>query len=150
MHNRCLLVDVLNQLEGWNALDSWGVYRHLHQSEKCVKTHEILALAADVLDADGWCQLANSYPSGERCASSAVLEVACVARGDWQRALAVLERHLGESTIRWNDTPGRTKEEVTSTLRMVAAMERMRVAKTVDQSPDRPASVAPISVPSLV
>lgn len=76
---------------------------------------DVLDAAADLLDRDGWCQGTGHMPSGQRCVENALDSIDPFS-SDPSRALY---RVVGP-VVTWNDTPGRTQEEVTSTLRRVA------------------------------
>lgn len=80
--------------------------------------HAILWDAAGYIEEHGWCQ--HDHKSGERvCAIGAISEVA-----KWDvmvDALRVFSAHIGTNLIpTWNDTPGRTQEEVVLALRGAA------------------------------
>jgi len=104
---------------------------------------EVLDAAADLIDREGWNQGnggACTIIDGS-CAATAVHKAVVRALPDptitelWERidaSLAALVSALGgddNSAIwAWNDTPGRTKDEVTAMLRAVAAT--LRVAES--------------------
>ncbi len=88
-----------------------------------VTTREVLDRAAGVLEERGWCQHSFFHRDGRVCAVGA-LAVACEqihaprsVRGDAIYVLAALT-HC-DPTV-WNDTGGRTKEEVVGLLREAA------------------------------
>ena len=83
---------------------------------------EILADAADHVEHRGWFQISPPYRVGEdpQCALSAIWKcldsvhqgVRCLT------AERALQKEIGDlPIITWNDTPGRTREEVAATLR---------------------------------
>lgn len=87
-------------------------------------THEVLVAARNLLEREGWVQRRGVTENG-RCAVGATGCVAGLtpescpvgafdAFREANNALAVVLRERGESArvVDWNDTPGRTKEEV--------------------------------------
>ena len=89
---------------------------------------EILERAANELDRSGWCQRISRNTAGQMCAEYA-LSYVCgepfVHQLHYQRARWMLLGHIGfprlvSSLTRWNDAPGRTKEEVTAAMREAA------------------------------
>lgn len=100
-----------------------------------------LELAADILDTTGWCQN-RGYHDGKRCVSSAIgaaaIELTSGERwADFQGMAYTVMLHTvrdahkavyrvtGDELAAWNDTPGRTVEEVVATLRKAAARARI-------------------------
>ena len=88
-----------------------------------------LRAAADVLRRDGWTQeLFINQVSGCPCVAGALLDVAGYR---WHNAIERLGAHLGIGTsplavYRWNDTTGRTADEVIAALEAAAdAADRM-------------------------
>ncbi len=81
----------------------------------------VIDTAVDLLATGGWVQGTLETSDGRHCAHGAVLATACTP-GDAFLWRAVM-RH-GWLTVRWNDTPGRTADEVSerlATLRDVTA-----------------------------
>jgi hypothetical protein len=95
---------------------------------------DVLDDAADLLEREGWIQgdlwRRDSY--GGRCALGAICDAALDNRN--VRVAAARAVLGGSSTylVDWNDTPGRTKQEVLDAFRAAAKQERMR--------PETPAS----------
>jgi hypothetical protein len=100
---------------------------------------EVLNTAADLLERDGWTQK-RMYDDGTRCMVGAML---CAATGieSYVRMSDFTEDQLnvyqeGRQTVvellgsfmltGWNDTPGRTQEEVVQVLRDAAVKWRMK------------------------
>ena len=86
---------------------------------------EILARAAELVE-EQWGQGDSSqiFPSGGHCANSAMVfasERGSATESTERAALSALKNELGvfwtEGIWRWNDAPGRTKEEVAAALR---------------------------------
>ena len=106
--------------------------KKLGEPEILDEVGKILLDAADYIERKGWCQRVNSNIGGEVCAWGAiaiVLEVSPdfhVLTHTEQRALVKLVDYLGGGVrlvgeiVRWNDTPGRTKEQVVAALRAAA------------------------------
>lgn len=96
-----------------------------------MKTHELLSKAAVVLGERGWCQHALEDDDGRVCLVGAIsyahngtsyLTTDGTKGMHWGAAVGVLMDRLGTATLgRWNDTPGRTKEEVIALLKNSAA-----------------------------
>jgi hypothetical protein len=86
-----------------------------------------LRAAADLLEHEGWTQgQFQDEETGCRCAAGA-LEAAAEEEisGRWLDGIAALTQQLGISPgpislYRWNDTPGRTADEVIAALRAAA------------------------------
>lgn len=96
-----------------------------------MKPSEVLDKAADKLESGEWAWRQGSYGSWgkhqpyELCASEALWYAAVGLQGSnwttWSNVIAAMKDHLqGPSIIKWNDTLGRTKEEVISTMRAAA------------------------------
>jgi hypothetical protein len=85
-----------------------------------VTTSEILNGAADLIESKGWRQgLACNSPLGLLCVGEALDEVAGDGAYIDRRITSALLPY-GSSVVEWNDTPGRTKEEVIQALRAAA------------------------------
>lgn len=89
---------------------------------------QILLKAADILETHGWCQKSfGDYHHGF-CAIGAIRAVTAqpwdkvgITDPDGRRAAMKLYRNIrGQTIALWNDTYGRTKEEVIAKLREVA------------------------------
>ncbi len=83
---------------------------------------EVARKAADLLKRDGWCQGRSEGPNGERCLVAA-LSVAGwrSTRMAWRRVFEAIRQEAGAPSLTdWNDTPGRTADEVIALLRQVA------------------------------
>jgi hypothetical protein len=90
---------------------------------------DFLDRAAEVIEAEGWwgheilTHRPNAAMSGH-CALTALATPLCEAgrngRETYIKARRLLARECGGSVITWNDTPGRTAEEVIDKLRTVA------------------------------
>src|SRR5690348_15593602 len=105
---------------------------------------EVLERAADKIERDGWGQASASSdtrPNGPGCALNALAAVSEVPdiyynKGAvaWEAAVSAMARALGSeddtrrSIWHWNDAAGRTKDEVTSVMRAVAAS--LKAART--------------------
>jgi hypothetical protein len=96
---------------------------------------ETLDAAADYIEKHGWMPNgARMFPcgaGGPLCAANAIVDV--TQEAEITPALDALGRALGgsgcDAIFRWNDAPGRTKEEVVALLRAVACTERAREIK---------------------
>jgi hypothetical protein len=73
-----------------------------------------LLAAADYIEQHGWCQHIGKI-NGHVCASVALNMVGC-PNMSW----LALTHLVGRSIPRWNDAPGRTKEEVVAAMRKAA------------------------------
>lgn len=88
-------------------------------------TKEVFAAAADVLERDGWCQ-GSMYRADEdgriigRCLLGAVRQAA-KTYDDYVFAGDLLVDLLDRAPSTWNDTPGRTADEVIAKLREFAS-----------------------------
>jgi hypothetical protein len=80
---------------------------------------EVLAKAADLIEARGWIQQEFETPHGV-CALGAMQRITYgfeIRMECEDRARLALETEIGEAITIWNDAPGRTKEEVVTALR---------------------------------
>lgn len=91
---------------------------------------EILDRAANLLDRDGWIQGHLCGHDGEHCALGGILDVT-TNDDPYAQAVDAVERVLGGALDVWNDAPERTKDEVTSTMRSVAAVLRAAATESV-------------------
>ncbi|SRR6266567_3174054 len=74
--------------------------------------------AADLIEKVGWAQGHWRRPTGEICADEALIVVCKVAPLElFDSLVSNLERELGLDLRLFNDTPGRTKEQVLAALR---------------------------------
>jgi hypothetical protein len=122
---------------------------------------EIYSKAADLIDQEGWAFEASRTQDGKRCATTAVNDAAGRETGDvspdlfepfvvWLRANRPDQLTWAESRVdtctcevctarrtgiyfvqHWNDTDGRTAEQVVSALRDFAASPLARAMKTL-------------------
>lgn len=77
---------------------------------------DVLDDAADYIEKYGWTQGALQLDTGEVCAMGAISRCATDALPGW--AFKSLSRYLDRQIIpKWNDQPGRTKQEVLDALR---------------------------------
>lgn len=85
--------------------------------------------AADYIEAHGWCQNAMESPCGKVCLEGAIRRANGITLrtlneilldGPAWLALNVMWRYLGTEPHRFNDTPGRTAEQVRQALRECA------------------------------
>jgi hypothetical protein len=87
---------------------------------------DVLNVAADLIERDGWCQGYFTDPLGRRCVDGAICATSTMLPTthwtDRAAARSALLLWLGERHIDWNDAPGRTQAEVVAALR--AAAER--------------------------
>lgn len=92
---------------------------------------EYFLKAAEIIEEKGWCQHAYTGMLGEVCLSEALKRAAAEINPDntfqFISELTKVEmefsKHIDSaswSTVRWNDQPGLTKENVLSKLREVA------------------------------
>ena len=87
---------------------------------------QLLLEAADILERRGWCQKHLIDVRGRMCTVGAMTSVWDI-EADWD--MSVVSEAQDELTkvvgplVEWNDTKGRTKEEVLKTLRYVARLE---------------------------
>ena len=99
-----------------------------------MNVHETLDAAADYIERHGWFSHLYGSPSNDfasLCMGNAI--GACASHDVHVEAYAAVIRALGctdpvkhQVIWRWNDAPGRTKEEVVAMLRAVAMSERAR------------------------
>ncbi len=83
---------------------------------------QILLEAAEELDRSGWCQGLMFDTEGRRCAAGAMAAVWAALLGrpsDCSKAESAMCAVVGP-IAQWNDSPGRTKEEVQEMMRFVA------------------------------
>jgi hypothetical protein len=82
-------------------------------------TAKILYDAADLIDANGWCQREMKSNQGCYCAMGAINAVTLtpLRHPAWD---AVREEIFGGSISSWNDHPDRTVDQVTTALRNAA------------------------------
>jgi len=85
----------------------------------------LLLEAADYIEKNGWCQkMAYQHSSNGMTSSCAIWALVLMRKGDfknWDIAVNRLSTYTEDGNIpNWNDTPGRTKEEVVSALREAA------------------------------
>lgn len=93
---------------------------------------EVLEAAAVWVDHEGFVQFTNER-DGLLCTQGAVTALAMRLIPNWSQCMPVLElavsatsEYVGMTLVTWNDTPGRTKDEVVSALR--GAAEELRAA----------------------
>lgn len=98
------------------------------------ETARDLENAATLLREMGWCQGSMTNGAGCHCAMGAL---AVICEGEWtprwDEAREALYRQFGgrhaiPSLVEWNDTPGRTAEEVISALEAAASLTRSRAS----------------------
>ena len=75
-----------------------------------------LLRAADYIDEHGWCQHTGSREDGSVCIAIAFTLVSTRPTD----ACIVFGGYVKDGCARWNDAPGRTKDEVLKTLRSAA------------------------------
>jgi len=77
-----------------------------------------LRLAADLLERDGWAQGTYQSDDGQRCVMGALLDVA----GDINFSVhkSIFKQVAGKYPLSYNDSPGRTAEQVITALRAAA------------------------------
>lgn len=81
-------------------------------------TADVLREAARILEMDGWAQGVNALRGSAICAGMAIDQAAVRLGGTNSPATVAFCSAIGSNDIiGWNDTPGRTAEEVTATLR---------------------------------
>jgi hypothetical protein len=95
----------------------------LKESFKAIK--ENLQAAAAIIRERGWCQNQGSDADGGCCLARALGEAERATGATGEFVLAAMScmhiRSLGiKDAIKWNDTPGRTKEEVLELLERAA------------------------------
>jgi len=102
-----------------------------------MRADEVLDAAADLIDRDGWIQVGGFRETGARyprCVITAIRDVQQLLPHECDKtgALDAFSSAVGTipviSAYRWNDEPGRTKDEVMAMLRAVAAT--LRAAKS--------------------
>ena len=75
---------------------------------------------SEKIERDGWCQGEFVSSDGRVCATRAVYS-SLGSREEGDSFLMAVTRRLEKSLIHWNDTQGRTKEEVIALLKEVEA-----------------------------
>lgn len=95
-------------------------------SSSTTPVRAILQGARDMLSTRGWCQRSFRNEQGERCLAGAIGQFARDTQGEqwpWAatNAQEVVIAKLGKCLIKWNDTDGRTKEQVLGLLDEVIA-----------------------------
>lgn len=88
---------------------------------------KLLLRAADVIEAQGWCQKFVGSRDGKVCLEGALMvaygksptELIEASRVPMEASRRV-RRAVGTDAFRWNDEKGRTKDEVVAKLRAVA------------------------------
>jgi len=87
---------------------------------------EHLAKARELLEEKGWCQGTLRDEQGRLCVTGAII----VSSGGYPRLAYkmtdILSKKLGEDLTHWNDTFGRTKEEVIALLKEAEASAATR------------------------
>jgi hypothetical protein len=112
---------------------------------------EIYSRAADYIEKHGWRQHSFGGSNGQSaCLMGALLVTTGDILGkDFRFACAVLkESAIGPFLTRWNDTPGRTKEEVIAFLREQAVKAGLSVPAThIIEIPEPQPLEIPVEVP---
>lgn len=102
-----------------------------------MKAYEILNKAADLLETNGWCHGYYKDMDGNLCAAGATYEADHSGSVDADHVLleyVSTQRDIPWPSVEaWNDTPGRTPEEVIEAMRAAAVIEQARTEK-VEQS----------------
>lgn len=80
---------------------------------------KLLLKAAVYLEEIGWCQNTFGY-EGPRCAIGVLITMNHSNDHIYQTARDRLRAIVGKDIMSWNDTPGRTKEEVIAKIRAAA------------------------------
>lgn len=75
---------------------------------------------ADSLEKHGWCQGTMFGVDSKRCLAGGAIYVDSLDSLKLLSSYLKLDPHCLSLLIKWNDTPGRTKEEVINTLRSAA------------------------------
>lgn len=103
-----------------------------HTPAKMDEPCRLMLSAASIIERDGWCQNSMTSPSGQVCLEGALLRAYGVKFDHHTGAsqmppnavfdvlMTIKNRLGGTRPFDWNDTPGRTKEEVVTKLRAVA------------------------------
>jgi hypothetical protein len=76
---------------------------------------EVLKKTREILVRDGWCQYVWNNQSGEHCLYDAV-SMASPCDVDEYVAVQIIQGLVGGNIIKWNDKPGRAKDEVLGVL----------------------------------
>ena len=87
-----------------------------------------MILPSDVLRRDGWCQGTGTDRAGRHCAGGAIGGAFSISEVDAFAAFHTAAVKEQPFLSRWNDTPGRTKEEVITLLEKVEYKLGLRVA----------------------
>lgn len=96
-----------------------------------------MILPSDVLRRDGWCQGSWGLEDGRTCLDGALIRADLSFQMNWAMQNACDVATVGGRTyifgerIVWNDTPGRTKEEVIALLEKVEYKLGLRVLDPV-------------------
>lgn len=82
---------------------------------------DVLLKAASIVE-QGWCQGTSIDSQGRHCALGAIAAATAELGGAalFLPTVAVLVLHVGGSAVAWNDTPGRTADEVANAMRKAA------------------------------
>lgn len=109
-------------------------------------TRKLAGLAADYIEKHGWCQ-ALAFRKDAACLLYAIHKAAAGAgeiAGSLRHELA---HRLCKGLVEWNDTPGRTKEEVIALLREYATPAPLSPESPIwtDPAPEEP---NPVKVPA--
>lgn len=102
----------------------------LTETNQTTTSADVLDLAATMLERDGWCQGEPSTDDGARCAATALNDAANQLAGpDYADPLMATyiaaETHVNcMDLVTWNDTAGRTRDQVTAAFRAAAARLR--------------------------
>ena len=80
---------------------------------------QILLDAANLLEAEGWCQHTLMDKENRRCILGAIYYQSC-SQSLQIEAHSRMVKYLGCDVDIWNDAPGRTKEEAVAALRSAA------------------------------
>ncbi|HEX8106741.1 MAG TPA: hypothetical protein VF516_03385 [Kofleriaceae bacterium] len=79
---------------------------------------KLLLKMADVIETRGHCQHLAEDSKGRVCIVGATNYTGTIK--GWCEVIDRMERAMGQRFIEWNNTPGRTKEEVVAKLRAIA------------------------------
>jgi hypothetical protein len=92
----------------------------LWDSRKDSTRYRVLNLAANIIEAEGWCQASTAHRTGTRgyclviAVYAAAKRVGISVDSEWFK---VLRQIVGGCPVDWNNAFGRTKEEVVGVLR---------------------------------
>lgn len=81
---------------------------------------EVLLKAADLIESDGWCQGHLSLQTGEHCMLGAILVVDPVLAHGLRSLQSLVSERYGMTPFEYNDTYGRTAQEVIDILKEAA------------------------------